>query len=364
MSPPPLPPFSVIATVRNERESIAAFVDSLLAQTLAPAEIVIVDGASTDGTLDILQRYARDGHIALISQDCNISEGRNLGIAAASHEWIAATDAGCRAEPDWLEQLARAAVGEEAPDVIAGNYAFETHNDFELASVLATDAPDREDSDQARYYPSSRSIAFRRSAWNTVGGYPEWLYAAEDTLYNIRLRELGLRFTFARDARVWWRPRQTLRGLYRQYFNYARGNGRIGLALYGYWSNIKTHGYVAGFALLGLLHPGFLIAAIAVGVSHVRRNLWPQARLAGPRTGRAAMIWKTLWLMEVVRVAGMHGFLAGRSDRRKDPRFIREQLAWMGRDSLETEPAVFGWQARLLVVASVAAAAFIAWQRT
>lgn len=364
MTSPPLPPFSVIATVRNEAASIASFVDSLLAQTFAPAEIVIVDGASADGTLEILQQYARDGHIALISQDCNISEGRNLGIAAAKHEWIAATDAGCRAEADWLEQLALAAVGEDAPDVIAGNYSFETHNDFELASVLATDAPDREDSDQACYYPSSRSIAFRKSAWRTVGGYPEWLYAAEDTLFNIRLRELGLRFTFARNARVGWRPRETLRGLYRQYFNYARGNGRIGLALYGYWSNIKTHGFVAGFTLLGLLHPGFLSAAVVFALSHVRRNLWPQARVAGQRTGRTIMIWKTLWLMEVVRVAGMHGFLAGRSDRRKDPRFIREQLAWMGRDSLEKTPAVFGWQARLLVLVSVAAAAFIAWQRT
>lgn len=359
----PLLEFSVIATVRNERESIATFIDSLLMQTFAPAEIIIVDGVSTDGTLDILQGYARDGRITLISQDCNISQGRNLGIAAARHEWIAATDAGCRAEPTWLEQLARTAAGPDTPDVIAGNYAFETHNDFELASVLATDPPDREDSEQARYYPSSRSIAFRRSAWNAVAGYPEWLYAAEDTLYNIRLRELGLRFAFAREARVWWRPRQSLRGLYRQYFNYARGNGRIGLSLYGYWSNIKTHGFFAAFALLGMLHPAFLLAAAAVGFSHVHRNLWPQARHAGLCTGRSVMIWKTLWLMEVVRIAGMYGFLAGRADRRKDPVFIREQAAWMGRDSLEVEPTVFGWQARMLIAASLAAAAFLAWQR-
>lgn len=246
---------SVIATVRNEREGIRAFIESLLTQTLPPDEIIIVDGVSTDGTLEILREFEQRGQIRLISQPCNISEGRNLGIAAASNELIAATDAGCTAAPDWLEHIAAGFGHNPAPDVIAGNYEFETHSDFELASCFATNPPDRETSDSAKYYPSSRSIAFRKSAWSAVKGYPEWLYAAEDTLYNIQLRRKGFRFYFAQEAKVRWRPRATWKGLYRQYFNYARGNGRIGLGRAGYASNFRTHGLILGLLALSLAWP-------------------------------------------------------------------------------------------------------------
>jgi glycosyltransferase involved in cell wall biosynthesis len=64
---------SLIATVRNERETIGAFLDSLLEQSRAPDEVVIVDGASTDGTLEVLNDY---------SQRSGVSPGRHApGLA-------------------------------------------------------------------------------------------------------------------------------------------------------------------------------------------------------------------------------------------------------------------------------------------
>lgn len=335
--------FSVIATVRNEVAGIAAFIESLLQQTLPPDEIVIVDGVSTDGTLEILERYEEQGKIRLISQPCNISQGRNVGIAAARNEYIAATDAGCAAAPDWLQKLAEGFQRTPAPDVVAGNYEFETHNDFEQASCYATDAPDRESSDSARYYPSSRSIAFRKSAWQAVNGYPEWLYAAEDTLFNIQLRRKGFRFHFAQDAKVSWRPRTTLKGLYKQYFNYARGNGRIGLGLAGYINALRIHGLVLFLLALSLLWPMLMILAAGISFRYINANFWQQARYAETATGRKSMLWRTLVLMEVVRVAGMHGFIRGRMDRHRNPAFVRSQEAWMGTDSVEPPPPFPHW---------------------
>ncbi|HET9644526.1 MAG TPA: glycosyltransferase, partial [Burkholderiaceae bacterium] len=49
---------SIVVTVRNERGSIVTLLESLLAQSHRPDEIIIVDGASTDGTLEILQSFA------------------------------------------------------------------------------------------------------------------------------------------------------------------------------------------------------------------------------------------------------------------------------------------------------------------
>lgn len=332
---PASPAFSVIATVRNERASLVSFIDSLLGQSLPPAEIIIVDGDSQDGSLQILQDYAARGLIRLISRPCNIAQGRNLGITAARCEFIAATDAGCTADPHWLENLAAGFACEPMPDVVAGNYRFETRSDFELASTLATDAPDRERSEAARYYPSSRSIAFRKSAWAAVKGYPEWLYAAEDTLFNIQLRRQGFRFHFARDALVSWRPRSSWKGLLRQYFNYARGNGRIGLGRAGYLLQLRTHALAALCLLLALQWP--LLLGVAAGVlgRFVARYLWPQARHARTVTGRSDMLWRTLLVMEAVRLAGMAGFIAGWLDRRRTPHFIAAQRAWMGTDTVE-----------------------------
>src|SRR5574337_1466512 len=98
---------TIVATVRNEAGTIAAFVDSLLAQTHEPDQIIIVDGESTDGTLQILREYETRGQIRAISKPCNIAQGRNLGIAAATTTHLAITDAGCKVSSDWLEHIVR-----------------------------------------------------------------------------------------------------------------------------------------------------------------------------------------------------------------------------------------------------------------
>jgi glycosyltransferase involved in cell wall biosynthesis len=326
---------SVVATVRNEAAGIRAFVDSLLAQSHPPDELIVVDGASTDGTREILAEYEAAGRLVLVSQDCNIAQGRNIGIARATSGFIAVTDAGCTAERDWLRNLVRCHRGEQRPDVVAGNYSFETHTAFEEASVLATDSPDRESSESAVYYPSSRSIAFTKAAWQAVKGYPDWLYAAEDTLFNIRLRQLGFRFAFCREAIVRWRPRTTWRSLFRQYFNYARGNGRIGGATGGYVKNLRTHSLVLVLLVLGLAWWPLALGALLVAADHVRGNYWRQARAAQRATGKVSMLWRVLGVMEFVRIAGMCGFVAGRYDRWRDPSFIAAQRAWMGTDTVQ-----------------------------
>ena len=234
-------PISVIATVRNERDNISRLLDSLLSQSHKPDEILIVDGASTDGTLDILQTYAKTHGILVLSQPCNIAEGRNLGIRAATGTHLAVTDAGCFVDADWLKEMVACFQADPQIDVVAGNFRFETRNDFEEAVVLATFQPNRDETGAARFYPSSRSLALKKSAWVRAGGYPEWLYAAEDTLFNIRLRQIGCRFAFCKTAVVRWRPRETWSTLARQRIIFARGNGRVGIGSSGYAVNLRVH---------------------------------------------------------------------------------------------------------------------------
>ena len=341
---------SVIVTVRNEKAGIRGFVDSLLAQQLPPDEIVIVDGQSTDGTAEILREYAQAGKIKLVCEECNIAQGRNLGVRHARNELIAVTDAGCVVDRAWLKSIAECFASADRPDVVAGNYEFDARTSFEQACVLATDTPHRTTTDIARYHPSSRSVAFRKSAWAKVKGYPEWLYAAEDTLFNVRLRQLGCRFHFAKNAIVRWRPRQTWRALFRQFFNYARGNGRVGLSTSGYLLNIQYHAAVLLLLIAGLFWPLALIPAVLIFVGHVRQNLWDQASQARKSTGDRKMRWRVLAIMEAVRLAGIAGFIAGKLDRIRDPSFVRNQKAWMDVESLDQAPSFNHVSAGILVM--------------
>ena len=326
--------FSVVATVRNERDTIADFLDSLLDQTLRPFEIVVVDGVSTDGTLEVLRDYAAQHGIRVISEPTNIAQGRNLGIARALGSHIAVTDAGCRVDARWLESLAACFAANPGVDVVAGNFRFETCTPFEEAVVLATFGPNREDTDAARYYPSSRSVAFTKTAWAKAGGYPEWLYAAEDTLFSIRLRQVGCRFAFCRDAVVRWRPRETWRALARQRLNYSLGNARVGIGTSGYLVNLRIHALMAVFLVISPWQPWFLLPAVAVLVVHVRRHLWPQASLVTKDRGWG-MRMRVLTVMEYVRLVGLWGFLHGRWERFSDSAFIAHQRRYMGVASVD-----------------------------
>src|ERR1035437_3508253 len=125
-----MPAISVIATILNEVEDIDGLVSSLVRQTLAPAEIIVVDGGSTDGTWERLQAGALEcpNLKAIQDESCSLKEspgpiarGRNVAIAAASSEVIACADAGCVYGPDWLARLAAPILNGQADYALGGS---------------------------------------------------------------------------------------------------------------------------------------------------------------------------------------------------------------------------------------------------
>jgi GT2 family glycosyltransferase len=93
----------------------------------------------------------------------------------------------------------------------------------------ATVLPAVDDVDPSTFLPSSRSVLFRRSAWERAGGYPEWLDYCEDLVFDLALKQAGCRFAFAPRAVAWFRPRGSFRAFFRQYYLYARGDGKANL---------------------------------------------------------------------------------------------------------------------------------------
>lgn len=256
---------SLIATLKDEADSISGFLDGLLRQSRPPDEIVLVDGGSTDGTVAAIERVQGTAAvpIRLIQvPGTNISEGRNIAIDRATHEAIAVTDAGTRPEPDWLEKLV--APLERDPELAVSSGFFRAGGSGWRRRALAiVITPQREEIDPSQFLPSSRSVAFRRAWWRRVGGYPEWLRHCEDLVFDLELRKADASFAFVPDAIVVWDARPDLRSLSRQYFNYARGDGHADL-----WPKRHLSRYAAyalgGFALRRR-RSGLAMAALLLG---------------------------------------------------------------------------------------------------
>jgi cellulose synthase/poly-beta-1,6-N-acetylglucosamine synthase-like glycosyltransferase len=224
------PSITLVATILNEQDSLLRLLESIEQQSYPPNEVIFADGGSTDRTLSILESWT--GRLPLTILQCpgaNISNGRNLGIERATSELVAVTDAGVILDRDWLRQLVAPFCQSVIPvDVVSGFFLPSPIGDFETA-LAATTLPDAEEIDQANFLPSSRSVAFRRS-WFTAGvRYPEWLDYCEDLVFDLRLKRAGARFLFQPGAIARFRPRSEIRSFWRQYFRYARGDGKAGL---------------------------------------------------------------------------------------------------------------------------------------
>jgi len=271
--------------VLNERDSLPTLLASLSAQTRLPDEVIIVDGGSTDGTLTYLREEARVGRLPLVVLSvpgANISTGRNCAIATAKGDVIAATDAGVRLGPDWLQCLITPFAKEPAPDVVAGVFRSAPESVFERALGAIT-LPRLDELGAGTFLPSSRSVAFTKIAWNSVGGYPEWLDYCEDLVFDLALRRQGAVFALAKGAVAHFRPRASLRAFARQYYRYARGDGKADLWRLRHAVRYGTY-LLAGPGLLvaSALHSAWWLVVLAVGgVGMFRlpmRRLLPEVR--------------------------------------------------------------------------------------
>jgi cellulose synthase/poly-beta-1,6-N-acetylglucosamine synthase-like glycosyltransferase len=183
----------------------------------------------------------------IVAPGANISQGRNIAIAAAAGPIIASTDAGVCLASFWLEELLRPFQADPSTRVVSGFFLPDPQTPFEVA-MGATVLPALSDINPATFLPSSRSIAFLKSSWQAVGGYPEWLDFCEDLIFDFNLRDQVGVFAFAPQAVVYFKPRSSLSAFYRQYYRYARGDGKADL-----WRKRHATRYLTYLVLLPLM---------------------------------------------------------------------------------------------------------------
>jgi glycosyltransferase involved in cell wall biosynthesis len=320
---------SLVCTIRDEADNIAALLDSMLDQTRMADEIVVNDCGSRDATAAIVERYIAAGHpIRLVRGGHNIPSGRNNAIHHAHGPLIACTDAGLTLDRCWLEQIVAPIERGEA-EVVGGFFRPAPHSRFELA-LGATNYRDLEEIDPATFLPFGKSVAFRKAAWDCVGGYPEWASHCEDLLFAMALKRAGFRFAFAPDALVYFHPRSSLRAFARQYFLYARGDGIANL-----WPRRHAIRYVM-YMSMGLLFGAarrrpWLLSLPGLGVYVYTRAPLRRLRRRAPALVPIELA-ATAALIPAIRLIGdlakMAGYPVGVLRRLRSPALRREIAAY------------------------------------
>jgi succinoglycan biosynthesis protein ExoO len=120
------PTVTVLIAAYDAETFLHRAVASAAAQSLPVAEILIVDDASTDGTVAVAQRLSEaDPRIRVIALPTNggPSAARNAGLDAATGDWIAVLDADDAFEPDRLERLLKLAQEVDA-DIVVDNFRY------------------------------------------------------------------------------------------------------------------------------------------------------------------------------------------------------------------------------------------------
>ncbi|MGC8842660.1 MAG: glycosyltransferase [bacterium] len=303
---------SVISTVLNEGGNIAHLLEALAGQTLPPDEIIIVDAGSKDETVPLLRKYSSILPLeVLVCPGASRAEGRNSAIKKARGEIIASIDAGCVPARDWLENLVAPFQKDPSVDVVAGYYEPIIENPFQeaLASLII---PSLNEISPLDFLPSSRSVAFKKAVWENVGGYPQWMKSAEDTVFDLSLKKAGARFVFQPKAIVKWHLRNSLKSVFKQFYEYSFWDAKAGV-FFPHYNKIWLYLLGVFLLLLSFLFRPFLYLFLLCFSLYIFRALLRARR-------RRNLSWKAyLWFIPVLfayDLGNIIGYTIGKLKRR------------------------------------------------
>ena len=308
-----MPAVSVASTVLNEIDDIDSLVESLMRQTLAPAEVIIVDGGSSDGTWERLQaaraKYPtlvpiRDESCSLQRSPGPIARGRNVAIAAASSDIVACADAGCTYHPDWLANLTAPIFAGDSQYSVGGSYIDPTTSTvWEVASAPFFGV--KLNADAATKSCTARSMAFRKELWRRVGGFPEDVFLGEDTVFDSKVRKL-VAPAFPERAKASYQPRHTLRSALGQMVSYSVTDGVLGGRSARLWRNLARC-LAEILAIVALVYsPIPLLCVLALEVYFAFRLDWTDIRKAPMRMLAARLIYSLIvpWVVAWYQTVG------------------------------------------------------------
>ena len=212
---------AVVIPVRNEAKNLEALLRSVLEQSPAADEVIVVDAGSTDETPQILNTLKAEfpSLHALSADGASPGRARNMAIASTDAEIIVQIDGGCFACDRWLSELVNPIRSGQA-DYVTGNVVAETADrkclgetfDLGAVAVACVYSELRSESTVA----GGGNAAYRREIWERTGGFPEWLRSGEDVLFAQKAADQRLKHEYAHSAVVRWQIGEAIADIFRR----------------------------------------------------------------------------------------------------------------------------------------------------
>ena len=187
---------SIVIPLYNKVGSVGRTLCSVLAQTYADYEVIVVDDGSTDGSAEVVRSFA-DNRIRLFTQpNAGVSAARNRGIEMSQGELIAFLDADDEWTPDYLATQMRLVEKYSQCDVFATHYAVRSHDGSCTPAVVRKLPFLGDDGILDNYFLVAScsqpplftsAVMLRKSAIQSVGGFPPGVRSGEDLLTWARL---------------------------------------------------------------------------------------------------------------------------------------------------------------------------------
>jgi len=193
-------PVSIVIRCLNEERMIERLLSGIAAQSMTPAQIVIVDSGSSDATLDIARRHPVDIYTI---EPTEFSFGRSLnrGIAAATGQVVVIASAHVYPLYDtWLEHLTQP-FEDPAVALTYGRQVGGATTPFSESQVLASWFPAESHAHQDSPFANNANAAIRRSAWEALP-YDEELTGLEDLDWAAKALGRGMSISYVAEAPV------------------------------------------------------------------------------------------------------------------------------------------------------------------
>ncbi len=180
---------SVVVPTYNEEKNIVRCLESLNSQSIPRKnyEIIVVDGDSTDKTIELAQKYADE---VIMQKSRWIAGARNDGVGVAKGDIIAMTDADCIAYKNWLEEIIKPLIKDDAvavfgPTILPKNTGTWNTLIFYMLNKFAHIS-----NKLNRHIIFTSNFAFKKRPFLEIGGFSE-IPIAEDFEIGQRIRSKG-----------------------------------------------------------------------------------------------------------------------------------------------------------------------------
>jgi succinoglycan biosynthesis protein ExoA len=319
----------VVIPTLNEARNIEGVVATLLADLPkdTTTTLVVADGGSTDGTVELVQAMARQRtDLHLLHNPKRIqSAAINLAARTFGHDAdvLIRCDAHAIYPAGFVQSLVASLDASQADSVVVpmdsvGHSCLQRATAWVSDTAVGSGGSAHRGGRRSGFVDHGHHALFRMASFHRVGGYDETFTHNEDAELDCRQRALGSKVYLDAGIRLQYHPRDTFKGIWRQYAGYGRGRSRTARRHPGSMrlrqAAVPIHFLLMVFALLMaarlpilLLWPLLYMGALAAASVLLA---WRHRSLCGLLAGPAAFVMHTSWAV---------GFFTGLATVRERP---------------------------------------------